>query len=1372
MSSKSLLLQNAVRLVTVLALLSLVFLMPNHPIRGLSPQATPGSAAPVDPDRNRNPRPDSGNRSGPGTVPQLAVESQDHSPAHASLEPEHEVRPSHISVTLGPGESHDDQIQVVTGDAPVAKGDVMFVFDRTTSMADEIDEAKASAVQIMNDIRAQLAKSWFGVGSFMDYPGCYSYPGYSECYGSASRGDVPWEVNIHPTDSIADVASAINGLWLGWGMDWPEDYTRVLYEVISVHWRPHTKKMVILFGDAPTHDLSFAGYNFGGDPGRDAVALTDDDLDFETVVQQVADEGISVIAVDSGDSAESRATFRGMSIGYGTAPGTNGHYFNLDDSSHIPAVVAQLISEETQKIDRLWLQVTEGYESWIEITPEQFVNVGANTTKTFSISITVPDGTTPGLYPFLIQAIGDGAILGLTHVEVTVPTDSPIDDLGFRPNRDGFRFGNEGRILTWEMFRQFFGAPQVEHSNGNRIHAADIFFQESYRNIGAGGTCDGFTATSLLNYAGLSQPNAGDFALPRYSPLYSKNQDDEIWEAIAFGQGIQAGLEIPSYRHTTCELLGNSPRAMYQHLRAHIENNTPVELVVGWDRDYYAYFPEKRMLEANHSHSLVPYRLEEPSNDEAYVYVYDSNLPGNDKHRIEIDLRNDEWTYRWPVLLWPDIVIEGDATKCLLYITPIDLYRHQGVPFWAQAGWSVLASATAGTASPQIFGTVGPARLLFTDDEGRRLGWDGTDFYDDIPGASYIPVANGGSSEASGFYYISSDVLYDLEVVGYGEGEADIRAWGDGHMVELTGLEVVTGTVHSVGLSSDGSVLSVGSATNDTSLSMSISRILDDEDRTVTIGDLSTGPGEETMLEATLSDAAGSSDTIKLSSTSSTAPIYQLSLMRAGGEGYSSFGHAGLILDTDSDQYIEIDDWTGLDLLTVLVDTDRDGTIDESRPAENQAAVESIALQPSKTVLHTDGEQLDIVAYVKDQFGSYVADHTQVSINTSLGRLSTSTAETVGGLVHFSLTSGSQEGIATLTARVGDVQTSVDIPVLAFDEQTYLPSIMGDRASWSWHRGAGRKEWRVYGLTAADATCNTLYAATDAGLYKSTSRGRSWQASGLRSLLVASSAELPEARPTFDDIDEAGAATLTPAVAVCPSDSQTVYAATWGSGVYKSTDAGTIWQERSSGINDRWIYALAVHPQHCQIVYAGTNVGGVFKSTNGGNSWTPVNSGLANLNVRSLAIAPSNPAVLYAGTTNGVFKTTDGGNHWSPTGTLPGDRVRALGVHPSNPQVVYAGLIGHGLYKSTNGGSWWQPKTSGLGYDQARALAIDPLAPSTVYVGWDDGGGVYRSTNGGDNWSQWNRSLTERDVKSLLVDGGWCNTLHAGTTNGAWYYGP
>ena len=48
-------------------------------------------------------------------------------------------------------------------------------------------------------------------------------------------------------------------------------------------------------------------------------------------------------------------------------------------------------------------------------------------------------------------------------------------------------------------------------------------------------------------------------------------------------------------------------------------------------------------------------------------------------------------------------------------------------------------------------------------------------------------------------------------------------------------------------------------------------------------------------------------------------------------------------------------------------------------------------------------------------------------------------------------------------------------------------------------------------------------------------------------------------------------------------------------------------------------------------LYAGTWGGGVFKSTDGGGNWSPLNTGLTNLWVQALAIDPVTPSTLYAG---------------------------------------------------------------------------------------------------------------------------------------------
>ena len=86
--------------------------------------------------------------------------------------------------------------------------------------------------------------------------------------------------------------------------------------------------------------------------------------------------------------------------------------------------------------------------------------------------------------------------------------------------------------------------------------------------MGTGGSCDGLSALSLLNYKNLSQPNAGDFAMSHYSPLYPQAKNDNISQAFAFSQGIQFGMEANDYEQVMCSLLGKSPKAFYQYLKS------------------------------------------------------------------------------------------------------------------------------------------------------------------------------------------------------------------------------------------------------------------------------------------------------------------------------------------------------------------------------------------------------------------------------------------------------------------------------------------------------------------------------------------------------------------------------------------------------------------------------------------------------------------------------------------------------------------------------------------------------------------------------------------------------------------------------------
>ncbi|MCL6586217.1 MAG: VWA domain-containing protein [Anoxybacillus sp.] len=336
------------------------------------------------------------------------------------------VTPNTVNISVAPNESKSFDVNVTTDEQPIPQLDVAFAIDRTGSMGDEINVAKEKSIEIMKQIKELVPDSSFSVVSFMDYPGVYKYPGYSYSYGT--KTDIAFEINQKNTNDIDAVADAINRLTLGEGDDLPESYTRVLYELSegTNGWRPSAKKVAIVIGDAPTHDLDFAGYNYGGDPGRDGIAETKDDLDFETVVQQLNEQNITVLAVqghaNNGEKAAT-ATFKGMSEGYDKSVGTKGQYFLLKNATEIPKAIVNMIKNETNKIKKLTLEIPQDYQSWIQLDQSEYTDVGPSTTKTFRVTVTPPKGTADGTYNISLRALGDGAYLGAT--ELTVNVKSP-----------------------------------------------------------------------------------------------------------------------------------------------------------------------------------------------------------------------------------------------------------------------------------------------------------------------------------------------------------------------------------------------------------------------------------------------------------------------------------------------------------------------------------------------------------------------------------------------------------------------------------------------------------------------------------------------------------------------------------------------------------------------------------------------------------------------------------------------------------------------------------------------------------------------------------------------------------------------------------
>lgn len=262
-------------------------------------------------------------------------------------------------------------------------------------------------------------------------------------------------------------------------------------------------------------------------------------------------------------------------------------------------------------------------------------------------------------------------------------------------------------------------------------------------------------------------------------------------------------------------------------------------------------------------------------------------------------------------------------------------------------------------------------------------------------------------------------------------------------------------------------------------------------------------------------------------------------------------------------------------------------------------------------------------------------------------------------------------------------------------------------------------------------------------------RGILWLAVALLTMVPSEAAtSAAERHPALPSSPEPRTTPSIQALAVAKD--HTVYAGSFGMGVFRSETAGNSWVPINTGLRDRFILCLAV--ANDGTVYAGTLHGGVFRTRDGGRNWEAINNGLSRGQVKTLLIAPG---AVYAGTGGGVYRLAEGESAWTiVTKGLDDTVVHALVLTEDN--TLYAGTAAKGVQRfKPNGTEWSRMPAHGLKDHEGlienfiRVLAVGK--GRTLYAGTFDGG-VFRSDDGGETWTPISRALPNDSIRGIVVD--------------------
>jgi len=158
------------------------------------------------------------------------------------------VDPTVCSLKLNPGEETTIDLVVKIPGIPIApKADIYILADTTGSMGTVLDSVKANVGNLVNTLFSiPGADLRIGVGAYRDFP-------------ITGQGNYAFEHRLSMSNDLTAISNAVNTWAAAFGGDQSEAGFFALEKLstepaANFGWRDGTKRIIVWFGDAPSHD--------------------------------------------------------------------------------------------------------------------------------------------------------------------------------------------------------------------------------------------------------------------------------------------------------------------------------------------------------------------------------------------------------------------------------------------------------------------------------------------------------------------------------------------------------------------------------------------------------------------------------------------------------------------------------------------------------------------------------------------------------------------------------------------------------------------------------------------------------------------------------------------------------------------------------------------------------------------------------------------------------------------------------------------------------------------------------------------------------------------------------------------------------------